>query len=163
MRIIYFMISSYPFYFLILFFFFWCLMWSVAEIASSLYPCPLPCNFVVLASLILGWDIWLTSGQWDDGNHDTGKGLKAICGIEIACFCLLPSPWEEHTHVSHWFQEEDERHVEQSQPSAKISNHPRGMSNKCLFLCATEVSQLFIIERCCGNNWYIWLFRCWTS
>ena len=115
------------------------LTWSVAEIAFSSHPCPLPCNFVVLPSLILGWDIWASLGQWVEGDHDTSNGLKATCASELACFCLLPSLWEKHAQVNQWFQEEDERHMQQSQSSAKISNHSKYVSDNCLFLCATEV------------------------
>lgn len=60
----------------------------------------LPCNFEVPPFLILGWDLWLALSQWDDGNCDASKGLKATCVIELACFCLLPSLWEEHAQVS---------------------------------------------------------------
>lgn len=61
--------------------------------------------------------MWLALGPWDIGNHDTRKELKATCVIELACY---------HHHeknmprLAHWFQEEDERPVEQRQSPAKI-------------------------------------------
>lgn len=133
LRIFYFMVSSYPFCFLS---HFW-LLFGQLQKKISLFLISMSFAMELCGPLLLWfWDKTCRL-LWANGKLVITiqvKDWKPLKWLSLLAFTHFHHHEKNIPSLAHWFQEEDEKHVEQSQLSARISNHSGCMSNMCLLL-----------------------------